>query len=132
LLKKKEGNMKKKIRILLYFSLMVVLLTTIASCADAGPADNFDVTGVWQEEGGNSSVEFTEGGGYKLVFNPGLSDGTTKFEGESYTRVDNGHLTFIVVMGRGTLDIITVEASISSDNVMKFKLDGKTYKFTME
>ena len=124
--------MKKNIRFLLYFALMLVLLTTIVSCSDPGPAENFDVTGVWQEEGGNSTVKFTEDGGYELNFDPGLSDGTTKFGGESFTRVDNGHLTFTVVMGRGTLEIITVEASISSDNVMKFKLDGKTYKFMME
>ena len=33
-------------------------------------------------------------------------------------------------MGRGTIDIIDVEAKINSSNELTFRLDGKRFKFT--
>jgi hypothetical protein len=102
----------------------------LVACGNGGPEPGFDVTGLWTEQGGGSTLEFTEAGGYVLNFDPPLSDGTTKFEGESYNRIDNSHLTFTILMGLASLEIIKVEATINSKNVLRFKLDGKTYRFT--
>ncbi len=111
-------------------SIVLVLATVLlAACGDSGPEPGFDVTGLWTEQNGDSTLEFTEAGGYILAFDPSLSDGTTQFEGESYTRVDNSHLTFTMLMGRASLEIIEVEATINSSNVLQFKLDGKNYRF---
>lgn len=109
-------------------SVIVVALTlVVAACGgDAGPAEGFDVTGQWSEDGG-SSITFTPSGGYDIVFSPGLSDGTTRFSGENFERVDNAHLTFTVLLG---FDIVEVEASITSDEVLKFSLDGRDFRFT--
>lgn len=52
------------------------------------------------------------------------------FGGESYDRVDNSHLNFTVVMGgAASIEIVEVEATINSDNVLRFRLDGQTYRF---
>ena len=88
-----------------------------------------NITGLWMEQDGGSTLEFTEEGGYTISFEPPLSDGTSKIGSESFTRVDKNHLTFTVVMGRFGLDIIEVKVSINSSNVLKFKLDDKTYHF---
>jgi len=129
---KRYNAMKKTIKTIFTALIVLIAIVALAACSDEGPEPGFDVTGVWSEQGGGSTVEFTASGGYILNFNPGLSDGTTKFEGDSYDRIDNGHLSFIVIMGRAPMEIIDVEASISSDHVLKFKLDGKTYKFTKD
>lgn len=110
--------------------LLAVSVVMLVGCGGAGPEPGFDVTGVWTEQGGGSTLEFTEGTGYMLIFEPPLSDGTTKFGGESYARVDNSHLTFTILMGRAPLEIIEVEAIIDSSHVLRFKLDGKSYRFT--
>jgi len=110
-------------------SILLVVNVMLVACSDGGPEPGFDVTGLWTEQGGDSTLEFTEAGGYDLNFDPSLSDGTTKFGGESYNRVDNSHLTFTVLMGRATLEIIEVEAIITSGNVLRFELDGKNYRF---
>ncbi|MBN1954061.1 MAG: hypothetical protein JW900_03320 [Anaerolineae bacterium] len=115
-------------------AVLIALLFLIASlilvaCGDGGPEPGFDVTGLWTEQGGSSTIEFTAGGAYEINFDPPLSDGTTSFGGDSYTRVDNSHLTFVVVMGRASLEIIDVEATINSENVLRFRLDGRTYRF---
>ena len=108
---------------------LVVFVLLLSACGDAGPEADFDVTGVWVEQGGGSTLEFTEEGGYAFVFDPALSDGTTKFSSESFDRIDNAHVGFTIIMGRGSIEIIDIKASISSDHVLKFKLDGKTYRF---
>ena len=111
-------------------SIFLVIGMILVACGNGGPEQGFDVTGLWTEQGGGSTVEFNEGGGYVLNFDPSLSDGTTKFEGDSYNRVDNSHLTFTVLMGGlASLEIIEAEATINSNNVLSFKLDGKTYRF---
>ncbi len=110
-------------------SISLVIGVILVACGNGGPEPGFDVTGLWTEQGGGSTLEFTEAGGYVLNFDPSLSDGTTNFEGESYNRVDNSHLTFTVLMGRASLEIIEVEATINSSNMLRFKLDGKTYRF---
>lgn len=111
-------------------SIFLVIGVILVACSNGGPEPGFDVTGLWTEQGGGSTLEFNEAGGYVLNFDPSLSDGTTKFEGESYNRVDNSHLTFTVLMGgMATLDIIEAEATINSNNELRFKLDGKTYRF---
>lgn len=118
--------MRKAIQALIFLVIGVILV----ACGNGGPEPGFDVTGLWTEQGGSSTLEFNEAGGYALNFDPSLSDGTTKFEGESYNRVDNSHLTFTILMGGlATLDIIEAEAAINSNNVLRFKLDGKTYSF---
>ena len=101
----------------------------LVACSDGGPEPGFDVTGLWTEQGGGSALEFTEDGGFNLNFDPPLSDGTFRWEGESFNRTDNSHLTLVVVMGRPSLEIIEVEATINSENVLRFRLDGKVYRF---
>ena len=111
-------------------SIFLVIGVILVACGNGGPEAGFDVTGLWTEQGGGSTLELTEAGGYVLNFDPSLSDGTTNFEGESYNRVDNSHLTFTVLMGGiASLEIIEVEATINSNNVLRFKLDGRTYRF---
>ena len=117
--------MKKTIRIIL---IMLAINIMLVACSDAGPEPGFDVTGLWQGQGNNSAIEFKKYGDYEITFDPALSDGTTKFGGEFYKRVDNGTITFTVVMGRAAIEIIEVEATINSKNVLRFKLDGKTYR----
>ena len=117
---------KKAISLVSIFLMAGVMLV---ACSDGGPEPGFDVTGLWEEQGGNSTLEFTADGGYELNFDPPLSDGTTIFGGESYDRVDNSHLNFTIVMGRASLEIVEVEATINSDNVLRFRLDGQTYRF---
>jgi hypothetical protein len=118
------GKAVSLVPIFLLVSMMLV------ACSDSGPEPGFDVTGLWTEQGGDSTLEFTEDGGYSLNFDPPLSDGTTMFEGESYNRIDNSHLTFTVLMGGfASLEIIEVEATINSENVLRFRLDGRTYRF---
>ncbi len=110
--------------------LLTVSVVMLAGCGGGGPEPGFDVTGVWTEQDGGSTIEFTEGTGYMLIFEPPLSDGTTEFSGESYARVDNSHLTFTILMGRASLEIIEVEATIDSSHVLRFRLDGKSYRVT--
>jgi len=117
---------KNSVKILLLLAISLLLLV----CSNGGPEPGFDVTGVWTEKGGNSMLKFTEEGGFILNFSPSLSDGTEKFEGDSYTRVDNANVTFRIIMGR--FEIVNVEANINSNNVLSFKLDGRTYKFIKE
>ena len=110
--------------------ILLIISVVLVGCGDSGPEPGFDVTGLWIEQGGGSTLEFTEAGGFVLNFDPPLSDGTTMFEGDNYNRVDNSHLTFTMLMGRASLEIIEVEATINSSEVLRFKLDGKTYRFT--
>jgi hypothetical protein len=118
--------MGKAIQTSIFLVIGVILLV---ACGNGGPEPGFDVTGLWTEQDGGSTIRFTEAGGYILSFDPSLSDGTTSFEGDSYKRVDNSHLTFTMLMGRASLEIIEVEATINSSNVLRFKLDGKDYRF---
>jgi len=92
-----------------------------------GDSAGFDVTGLWTEQGGGSTLYFTETGGHSVHFDPQLSDGTTDFSGDSYNRVDNSHLTFTILVNR--FDLIEVEATINDSNVLRFELEGKTYRF---
>jgi hypothetical protein len=111
-------------------SIVAIAGLMLVACSGGGPEPGFDVTGLWEEQGGDSTLEFTADGGYELNFDPPLSDGTTMFSGESYNRIDNGHLSFTVVMGgAASLEIVEVEATINSDNVLRFRLDGQTYRF---
>jgi hypothetical protein len=121
--------MKRKTKALSLVLIFLVLSVILVACSDGGPEPGFDVTGLWKEQDGGSTLKFNEDGSYELNFVPSLSDGTTRFGGESYNRVDNSQLTFTVVMGRASLEIIKVEATINSQNVLRFKLDGKTYRF---
>ena len=120
----RTGRVILSVLVLLAVGLMPV------ACNNRGPEPNFDVTGLWTEQSGGSTLEFTETGAYILEFAPPLSDGTTRFEGESYNRIDNSHLSFTILMGAHPLEIIEVEATINSSNVLRFRLDGKTYRFT--
>lgn len=117
---------KKLIHLVIICVIIFVILT---ACSEGGPEPGFDVTGLWKEKGGNSTLEFTKAGGYIINFDPPLSDGTTKFEGESYNRIDNSHLEYTILMGRTQVKIITVKATINRNNVLRFSLDGKTYLF---
>lgn len=101
----------------------------LASCSDAGPEPGFDVTGLWTETGGNSTIEFTAAGGYKLNFDPSLN-GTTSFSGDSVERVDNATLTFVYVSGRAALEIIDVEVKIDSRHRLSFRLEDRRFRFT--
>ena len=128
IIEREETMTRKAVSLALIFLVGSLMLV---ACSDSGPEPGFDVTGLWTEQGGDSTFEFTENGGYDLNFDPPLSDGTTQFGGESYNRIDNSHLTFTALMGRITsLEIIEVEATINSENVLRFRLDGKTYRFT--
>lgn len=124
--------MFRKIRIVSLVSFFLMVLVILSACADAGPEPGFDVTGLWREQGGSSTIEFSEDGGYDVNFSPSLSDGTKEIRGESYNRVDNSNITFTVIMGRASLEYIEVEASINSENVLKFKIDGNIYRFVKE
>lgn len=108
-------------------TILVVLAAALPACGgDAGPPEGFDVTGAWQERDGASTMTFTPTGGYDIVFAPALGDGTTRFGGESYTRVDNAHLRFTILMGSHLMD---VTATIGGDEVLSFELDGRDFRF---
>ena len=107
---------------------LAMLIGTLTACGgDAGPPEGFDVSGTWQERDGASTITFTSTGGYDIVFAPGLSDGTTRFGGESFTRVDNTRLRFTVLLG---FTVTEVTATIGSDEVLSFDLDGRRFRFT--
>lgn len=107
----------------------LVLIITLVACANGSPKQEFDITGQWIEQDGESILELTKEGGYTINFIPSLSDGSTKFSSESYDRVDNSHFTFTIIMGRASFDLIDVKVSVKSSNELHFKLDGKTYRF---
>ena len=109
--------------------LLSILGMALASCSDSGPEPDFDVTGLWTESGGNSTIEFTAAGGYKLNFDPSLN-GTTSFSGDSVERVDNATLTFVYVSGRAALEIIDVEVKIDSRHRLSFRLEDRRFRFT--
>ncbi len=119
---------RKFVLLALIFLAVSVMLV---ACSDSGPEPGFDLTGLWMEQGGGSTLEFTKEGGYELNIFPLLRDGTSRITGDIYSRTDNSHLTFTVFMGHGvSLKMIEVEATINSKNVLRFKLDGRTYRFT--
>ncbi len=110
---------------------LLIISVTLTSCNRVGPEPNFDVTGLWETKNNDSQIEFTEKGRYKIYFDPPLSDGTKSAGGSSYTRVDNGHLDFTVRYDYKKLVTISiVNATITSKNMLIFRLDDRTYRFT--
>jgi hypothetical protein len=107
----------------------LVLVLTLVFCANGNPEHEFDITGNWVEKNGESTLELTKEGGYAINFKPSLSDGSTKFSSKSYDRIDNSHFSFTIIMGRASFDLIDVKVSIKSSDELRFKLDGKTYRF---
>ncbi|MFC1574727.1 hypothetical protein ACFL3Z_01465 [Gemmatimonadota bacterium] len=102
----------------------------LTSCGGGGPEPGFDVTGLWTEVGGDSTIRFTAGGGYEINFEPGL-EGTTSFSGDSYERVDNATVTFNYLSGRGAaMEMILVEMKINSRHQLSFKLGDRRFRFT--
>ena len=121
--------MRTRTRPFLAALLLSVLGLTLVSCSDGGPEPGFDVTGLWTETGGNSTIEFTAAGGYEVTFSPGLN-GTTSFSGESFDRVDNATLTFVYLSGGAAMEILDVEVKIDSRHRLSFRLEGRRFRFT--
>lgn len=108
----------------------LVFMLTLVACAYSQA--EFDITGKWNEKDGESTLEFTKEGGCIINFKPALSDGSYEFSSETYERIDNSHLTFTIIMGRASLEIIDVKATIKKNNELRFNLDGKNYRFNKE
>lgn len=107
-----------------------IMILTLSAC-DYEQSE-VEVTGKWIQKNGESSLEFTNEGGYIIKFKPSLSDGTTDFSGESYKKTDISHLNFTIMMGRAEFRIIEVEATIKRNKELHFNLDGKKYRFIKE
>jgi hypothetical protein len=121
--------MNSKIAAAALICIAAVCVISAGGCENGEPEPGFDVTGMWVERGGKSTVEITEEGGFAFEFDPALSDGTTMQEGESFERVDNAHLNFRLFLGISPIRIVEVNASINSRHEMRFELDGENYCF---
>lgn len=112
-----------------YLFLALIILTGIfpVACSDSGPEPDFDVTGRWKDQYGESLLILTDTN-YNFTFDPPVvisQSGGVRHEtsslGGPYTRVDNSTVEFSIFIDN---QIISAKATINSDHILRFRYPG--------
>lgn len=114
------------------FCSIIAVGILMTACADSGPVEDFDITGLWKEINDKGTLNFKEDGRYEIRFPLEKSpDGSITYLEGSYKRIDNSHVQLSMVFGPiGDIRIVEPVGKISSKNILTLKIEGKKYKYT--